>query len=158
MKRQDIIACFFSIAVCLIAAAIGSIFTSASLPIWYSSLTKPALNPPSWVFGPVWTVLYILMGIAAFLIWQKGWKRKDVQEALSVFGLQLGLNILWSMFFFGLQNPGLAFLDIVLLWLSIIWTIVLFQKLSRPAAYLLAPYLAWVTFASYLNLSIWLLN
>lgn len=125
---------------------------------WYDALIKPALNPPSWIFSPVWTVLYIMMALSAFLVWKKGWKRKEVRIALAMFGVQLALNLIWSPLFFGLQNPLLAFVDIVLMLAAIIWTIVLFYKLSRFAAYLLIPYLIWVSFATYLNFSIWWLN
>lgn len=147
-----------AIIVCECAGIVGSIFTFSAIPTWYAALTKPTLNPPSWVFGPVWTTLYALMGIALFLIWQKGPNRKDVRKALTVFGLQLALNALWSIVFFGLHSPGWAFLNIVLMWLSIVWTMVLFYKISKPALYLLLPYLLWVSFAAYLNYSIWILN
>lgn len=143
---------------CLAVGLSGSFFTFGSIPTWYATLTKPALTPPSWVFGPVWTLLYIFMGIAAFLIWKQGLKKKEVRTALLVFLLQLGLNFLWSILFFGLLNPAIALVDIVLMWGSIVWTIVLFRRLSRPAAYLLLPYLAWVSFATYLNAAIWVLN
>lgn len=149
---------FLAIGASLSAGAIGSVFTARAVPTWYAGLVQPALNPPAWVFGPVWTVLYILMGIAAFWIWRNGWNRKNVRVALGVFGVQLLLNVAWSMIFFGLQRPGWALVSIVILWLAIVWTMVLFYKISRPAAYLLAPYLLWVTFASYLDYSIWMLN
>ncbi|MBI4099243.1 tryptophan-rich sensory protein, partial [Candidatus Parcubacteria bacterium] len=112
----------------------------------------------AWVFWPVWTAHYALMGIASFLIWRMGWERKEVKMALGVFGIQLFLNTIWSIIFFGLQNPGWALVDIVLLWLAIIWTIIMFYKISKPAAYLLLPYILWVRFAAYLNYSIWMLN
>lgn len=125
---------------------------------WYDALIKPALNPPSWIFSPVWTVLYIMMAVSAFLVWKKGWKRKEVRLALAMFGVQLALNLIWSPLFFGLQNPLLALVDIIVMLAAIIWTIILFYKLSRPAAYLLIPYFLWVSFATYLNFSIWWLN
>lgn len=125
---------------------------------WYASLVKPALTPPSWIFSPVWTVLYVLMAVSAFLIWKKGWRRKEVRVALMAFGFQLALNLVWSPLFFGLQSPRLALLDIVLLLAAISWTMVAFWRLSRTAAYLLLPYLVWVAFATYLNFSIWRLN
>jgi tryptophan-rich sensory protein len=134
------------------------VFTFSSIPTWYAALVKPPLNPPSWVFGPVWTILYALMGIAAFLIWQKLEKNKKAKESLMLFGLQLTLNTLWSIVFFGLQMPGLAFIIIVMMWLAIAGTIFSFAKISRTAAYLLVPYLIWVSFASYLNFGLWFLN
>lgn len=147
-----------AIVICELAGIIGSVFSYSAIPTWYSTLTKPALNPPSWVFGPVWTTLYALMGIAVFLIWKQGWNRNDVKKALKVFALQLILNASWSVVFFGLENPGLAFVNIALMWLAIIWTMTLFYKISRPAMWLLVPYILWVSFASYLNYSIWMLN
>lgn len=153
---------FFKLAVAIgvseLAGVIGSFFTISAIPTWYTGLVKPALNPPSWVFGPVWTILYALMGIAAFLVWKNGWERKDVKIALGVFGIQLFLNAIWSIIFFGLQSSDWALVDIVLLWFAIVWTMVVFYKISKPAAWLLAPYLLWVSFASYLNYSIWILN
>ena len=127
-------------------------------PIWYESLVKPALTPPSWLFGPVWTVLYAMMALAAVLVWRQGWERGEVKRALGVFLLQLVLNLVWSPLFFGAHKVGLALLDIVLMWVAIVWTIRLFYKLSRPAAYLLVPYLVWVSFAMYLNFALWMLN
>lgn len=147
-----------SIIVCELAGIIGSLFTFSAIPTWYATLAKPALNPPAWVFGPVWTTLYALMGIAAFIVWKKGLDRSDVRKALSVFGFQLILNALWSIIFFSLQSPGWALVNIAVLWISIVCTMVLFYKISRPAMWLLAPYILWVSFASYLNYSIWILN
>lgn len=147
-----------AIAVSLLAGIIGSVFTTSSVSSWYLTLTKPDLNPPSYVFGPVWTTLYALMGIAAFLIWKKGLDRKDVKVALGIFIIQLVLNTLWSIIFFGLHSPGAALVEIVFLWLAILATIIAFYKISRAAAYLLLPYILWVSFAAYLNYSIWVLN
>ncbi len=158
MKLNNTFKLIIAIGVSELAGIIGSVFTISAIPNWYAGLVKPALNPPAWVFGPAWTTLYALMGIAAFLIWRMGWERKEVKMALGVFGTQLFLNAIWSIIFFGLQNPGWALVDIVLLWLAIVWTMVVFYKISRPAAYLLVPYLLWVSFASYLNYSIWMLN
>ncbi|MBI2108677.1 MAG: tryptophan-rich sensory protein [Parcubacteria group bacterium] len=147
-----------AIAVSEAAGIIGSVFTVSAIPTWYAGLVKPALNPPSWVFGPVWTILYALMGIAAFWVWRMGWERKEIKMALGVFGIQLFLNAIWSIIFFGLHSSTWALVDIILLWFAIVWTMVVFYKISKPAAYLLIPYLLWVSFASYLNYSIWLLN
>ena len=141
-----------------LAGIIGSTFTFSAIPTWYATLTKPALNPPSWIFGPVWTTLYALMGIAAFLVWRNGLDRKDIRKAITVFAFQLILNATWSIIFFGLQSPAFALMYIIILWLAIIWTMVLFYKISKPAMYLLIPYILWVSFATYLNYAIWLLN
>ncbi len=140
------------------AGAIGSVFTVSAIPNWYVGLAKPALNPPGWIFAPVWTTLYALMGIAAFLVWKKGLEKKEVKAAIAAFSVQLFLNAIWSILFFGLHDPLFAFVDIVFLWIAILWTIIAFYKISRAAAYLLFPYLLWVTFAAYLNYSIWYLN
>ena len=158
MKVNNFFKLVIAIAVAELAGVIGSVFTISAIPNWYAGLAKPALNPPAWVFGPAWTTLYALMGIAAFSIWRMGWEPKEVKMALGVFGIQLFLNAIWSIIFFGLQNPGWALVDIILLWLAIVWTIAVFYKISKPAAYLLVPYLLWVSFASYLNYSIWMLN
>ncbi|CAN5173218.1 TspO/MBR family protein [soil metagenome] len=141
-----------AIIICEGAGIIGSFFTVNSVNTWYSTLNKPFFNPPSWLFGPVWTILYLMMGISLYLIWEK--KKVD----LKWFWIQLVLNSLWSILFFGLKNPGLAFLEIILLWGAIFLTIRGFWKYKRLSAYLLIPYLLWVTFATILNLSIVLLN
>ncbi len=124
---------------------------------WYTHLVQPALTPPGWVFGPVWTILYILMGVAAWLVWQR-YGLAGAVWPLGLFILQLVLNTLWSYLFFGLQNPGGAFLDIVALWLSILASLIAFWQYYPPAGKLLLPYLLWVTFAVYLNLQFWRLN
>nr|WP_284738471.1 TspO/MBR family protein [Methanoculleus sp. CWC-02] len=142
----------------MLAALIGSIFTTPAIPTWYAALAKPELNPPAWVFGPVWTVLYILMGIALYLVWSRGWGQKNVRVAMAIFGIQLVLNVLWSYLFFGLQAPYFAFLEIVLLWIAILMTIAAFYRVSVSAAVLLVPYLLWVSFAAYLNYGIYVLN
>ena len=146
------------VIICLAAGFIGSIFTMPSLPAWYAGLNKPPFNPPNWIFGPVWTTLFILMGISAWLVWEKGFRNKEVRSAIMLFCAQLALNMLWSLLFFGLKSPLLAFANIIALWLLILATIVSFYRISRPAAWLLIPYILWVSFASVLNLSIWLLN
>lgn len=135
-------------------AAIGSFFTFDSISSWYSTLNKPFFSPPNWVFGPVWTTLYILIGISAYL----AYKSKASKLAMAVFAIQLILNTLWSIIFFGLKNPALAFVEIILLWLSILYMIKLFYSANKLSAYLLIPYILWVSFASILNLAIWLLN
>lgn len=131
----------------------SSIFTIRAIPTWYATLAKPAFSPPNWVFGPVWTTLYALMGIAAFLVWQQ--PHTERRRALWLFGIQLVLNGLWSAIFFGLRSPAGALFVIVALWWAILATMVTFSRISKPAALLLLPYLLWVTFATYLNYSIW---
>ncbi len=158
MKLNSFFKLITAIVVSELAGIIGSFFTVSAIPTWYTTLAKPSLNPPSWIFGPVWMTLYLLMGIAVFLVWNKSWDRKDVRKALAVFGLQLVLNAVWSIIFFGLHSPLWALVDIALMWLTIIWTMVLFYKISKPAMWLLVPYILWVSFASYLNYSIWILN
>lgn len=126
--------------------------------VWYNSLIKPSFTPPAWLFGPAWTILYILIGISAFLVFRKGLKKNGASEALKFFSIQLILNLLWSPVFFGAHQILLGFVVIILLWYFIYRTIKLFEKIDRTASYLLYPYLAWVTFASILNLSVLLLN
>ncbi|MBN2517805.1 MAG: tryptophan-rich sensory protein [Candidatus Altiarchaeota archaeon] len=147
-----------AILVSEMAGIIGSVFTTPAIPTWYATLEKPFFNPPSWVFAPVWTTLFVLMGIAAYLVWEKGFEKKEVRKALSIFGVQLVLNTMWSILFFGAQSPLLAFIEIIILWFAILLTIVKFWRISKNAGLLLIPYIAWVSFASVLNLSIWLLN
>ena len=147
-----------SIVICNLAGIIGSVFTVSSVGSWYSTLVKPDFSPPNWIFGPVWTTLYTLMGIAAYLVWEKGVKKKHVGKALGVFGIQLVLNLFWSFLFFGMRNPFYAFVEIIFLWLAIIASIVLFYKIDKRAAYLLIPYILWVSFAAFLNYNLWVLN
>lgn len=142
-----------SLAVCQLAGIIGSIFTANSIPNWYQTLEKPFLSPPNWIFGPVWISLYILMGISLFLVWKK--KNKI---ALILFFIQLILNSIWSVIFFGFQRIDIAFAEIIILWIFILLTIVFFFKISKLAAWLLIPYILWVSFAGYLNFSIWQAN
>jgi tryptophan-rich sensory protein len=153
----DGLALVISVAVCFAAAAAGSWLTFASLDTWYAGLAKPSLNPPNWVFGPVWSTLYLLMAIAAWLIWQQR-ARTRIRLPLSLFAAQLAVNVAWSGCFFYLERLGLAFGDVVLLWLLILATMVSFFRVSRAAGALLVPYLLWVSFASYLNFAIWRLN
>lgn len=140
------------------AGIIGSIFTFSSIPTWYVSLVKPSFSPPNYVFGPVWATLYFLMGTAAYLVWQKGTKNIKVKYALRLFFVQLALNALWSIIFFGLKNPSLAFAEISVLWYVILQTTKSFYKISPLAGKLFIPYLVWVTFAAILNASIVVLN
>ena len=147
-----------SIIICLSAGAIGSIFTISQVNSWYLTLNKPFFNPPSWVFSPVWTTLFILMGISLYIVWNKGIERRNVKQALYIFGIQLILNVSWSAVFFGMENLLGGLIVIILLWIAIFITIIRFKKISKPAAYLLIPYIAWVTFAGLLNLVIWIIN
>lgn len=147
-----------AVAVCQMAAILGSIFTTPAIPTWYAGLRKPDLAPPNWVFAPVWTILYLLMGISLFFILNVGPERRPVREPVVIFGVQLALNILWSYLFFGMQSPLLGLIGIVALWVMIVLTIVSFFKVSKLAALLLVPYLIWVGFASYLNYALLILN
>ena len=158
-KRKAITLIGFVI-LCEVIGAIGSIFTIPNIPSWYAFLSKPFFSPPNWVFGPVWTTLFLLMGVALFLIWET--KGKEVLEkrknAINWFGVQFVFNILWSYLFFGLKNPFLGFIGIVFLWASIALTIIAFKKVNKKAAYLLVPYILWVTFAGILNFAVMILN
>ena len=147
-----------AIIICQAAGLIGALFTRSAIPDWYAFLTKPELAPPNWIFAPVWTTLYLLMGIAAFLVWKRGLDRTDVRLALSIFTVQLVLNTLWSIIFFGLRAPGWAFIEIALMWVAILASIIAFSRISKTAAWLLVPYILWVSFAAYLNYSIYILN
>ncbi|MFP4539718.1 MAG: TspO/MBR family protein [Candidatus Paceibacterota bacterium] len=158
MAIKDLVKLAIAIAVPLLVGFVGSYFTAPAIESWYADLVKPTLNPPSWVFGPAWAVLYVLMGVAAFLVWQRGFHRKDVRTALYIFVFQLFLNGIWSFIFFGLQSPLWALIDITLLWFAIVFTTTVFYRISPISAYLLIPYIAWVSFAAYLNAMIFLLN
>ncbi len=170
-----------SLLVCLSAGVAGSVFTVSAIAGWYAGLVKPSLSPPNWVFGPVWTTLYILMGVSLYLVWKRDWKIENEilspkkkawnrwserfwvgdlqkQNVIAIFTVQLLLNAIWSFVFFGLHQPGWAFFVLVALWCSIVYVIVNFYRISKTSAWLLLPYLAWVSFAGYLNLAIWLLN
>ncbi len=146
-----------SFVVVFVVAGAGSTATFDSIPTWYAELTKPPFNPPNFIFGPVWTILYAFMAISLFLIW-KGKQTKEAIYARKVFVVQLGLNFLWSFVFFGAHQLGLAVITILALWASILYTILLFKRINKTAANLLVPYLLWVSFATLLNVSIFLLN
>jgi tryptophan-rich sensory protein len=158
MKLKDIFKLIIAVLIVELVGVVGSFFTTSSISSWYPTLIKPALNPPNWVFAPVWTTLYALIGVSVFLIWRHGLRQRRIRIALTIFSAQLILNVIWSIIFFGFQNPLLAFIEIIILWLAIVWTIFAFYKISRLAACLLMPYIIWVSFAAYLNYSIWLLN
>lgn len=163
MKINNGFKLIIAVVVAEFAGIIGSFFTTPSISMWYAGIIKPALNPPSWIFGPVWTTLFVLMGISAWLVWKRLDSRfhendRNIKIALGIFIGQLVLNTLWSIIFFGLHSPGGALIEIVFLWLAILTTIIAFAKISKPAAWLLVPYILWVSFAGYLNYSIWQLN
>ena len=147
-----------AIIVCEAVGILGSVFTIPAITTWYQTLNKPVFSPPNYVFGPIWTTLYALMGISIFLILEKKIKNKEKNKLIYLFSLQLFLNFLWSIIFFGFHLPLLAFLDIVFLWVSILLLIIRFWKISKPASYLLMPYLLWVSIASVLNAAIVILN
>jgi tryptophan-rich sensory protein len=142
----------------LLASSIGSFATVRAIPRWYAGLAKPSFNPPEWLFGPAWTVLYLMMAVAAWLVWKQGLGVPGVKLALIVFLAQLVLNSLWSILFFGLRSPLAGLVEIIVLWLAILATIFLFFRVSVPAGVLLFPYIAWVTFAAILNAAILRLN
>jgi tryptophan-rich sensory protein len=158
MNRSTLVKITLAVVACEVAGGLGSLLTFPSVGTWFATLVRAPLAPPNWLFGPVWTLLYLMMGIAAGLVWSRGLKKREVRVALGIFVGQLALNVLWSGLFFGLHKLGAAFAEILTLWVAIVATILAFKKISRPAAWLLAPYLAWVTFASYLNFAIWWLN
>ena len=142
----------------LLTSSIGSFATVRALPVWYKGLAKPSFNPPGWLFGPAWTVLYLMMAVAAWLVWKQGLGVPGVKLALVVYLAQLILNALWSILFFGFRSPLAGLVDIIVLWLAILATIVLFFRASVPAGVLLLPYIAWVSFAAILNAAILRLN
>lgn len=147
-----------AILICQFAGILGSLFTFPSIQTWYVTLSKPSFTPPNWVFGPVWLTLYTLMGISAYLVWEKGMKRREVREALTLFGIQLGLNSLWSVIFFGLHQLFIGLIEILALLAVLAYTILRFYGISKNAAYLLIPYFLWGCIATALTYSVWLLN
>lgn len=157
-KTGDVLRLIVSIVVCQLAGGAGSVFTAPSISTWYTTLRKPAFTPPNWVFAPVWITLFVLMGVAAFLVWRRGLRSSQPRKALTLFAVQLVLNVLWSAVFFGLRSPLGGLVAIIILWLAILLTIVYFMKVSRTAGLLLIPYIAWVSVATALNLSIVIMN
>ncbi len=156
-RGRQILALVVSLALCFGVAALGNLVTLSEIDSWYAGLSKPAWTAPNWVFGPVWTVLYLLMAIAAWRVWRKN-PRQPVQRPLALFLIQLGMNCAWSFIFFGAHWIAYAAVEIVLLWCFILLTIIAFWRIDRPAALLLLPYLAWVSYASALNFALWQLN
>jgi tryptophan-rich sensory protein len=147
-----------SVLLCQLAGAIGSAFTASSLENWFILFEKPAFSPPSWIFFPIGVTLYTLMGISFYIVWEKRLQQREVKIGLLIFGIQLGLNSLWSFLFFGLRSSYYAFVERIFLWLAIFLTIVKFRKIPKSASYLLLPYIIWVSFAMLLNYYIWILN
>ncbi|MCW5729498.1 MAG: tryptophan-rich sensory protein [Alphaproteobacteria bacterium] len=142
---------------CFLVSGLGGFLTSLSVDTWYQELEKPPYNPPDWIFAPVWSLLYVMIAVAGWLVWRRT-EIRAAQPAFALYGAQLALNLLWSALFFGLRSPLLGLVGIVALWLAIAATLIAFTRYERLAAALLAPYLAWVTFAFFLNLAIWRLN
>lgn len=155
---KEIIRLIVSIVIVFLAGAVGTVSTLKEITTWYTSLVKPSWTPPNWAFGPVWTTLYVLIGISLYLVWREGLNRKDVRIALVVFAVQLILNMVWSLVFFGTHNIFGGLVLVILLWISILANIIVFYRISRPAGVILIPYLIWVTIASYLNYSVFVLN
>jgi translocator protein len=157
MKKAEIIKLIVSLILPLGLGSIAGMFTAGAVPEWYASLNRPSFNPPNWLFGPVWTALYIIMGISLFLIWKQS-KSKERDLVVFVFLLQMALNFAWSFIFFYFNMIGFALIEIILLWMSIVIMLVLFYKIKPVAAYINIPYLLWVTFATILNAAYYILN
>lgn len=155
---SDAVRLIVSILIAQSAGVVGSFFTAPAIPTWYETLVKPSFTPPNWVIGPVWVVLYTLIGIALFLVWRMGLEKREVRIAIGIFAVQLVLNALWSWAFFGLQSPLTGLIVIIVLWVAILLNIVIFYRISKTAGLLLIPYILWVSFATALNYSIWILN
>jgi translocator protein len=157
MKTTNILTVIICIALPLIVGGVAGIATSGNINAWYATLNKPVFNPPNYLFGPVWTILYILMGISLFMIWRS--PSCDARNyALAIFGIQLILNFAWTFLFFHYKLPGWAFVEIILVWISVMAMIIIFHRINKTAAFIQIPYLLWVSFASVLNGSIWYLN
>lgn len=181
MNYKNLFKLLVSIIICELAGVIGAIFTTPEIGAWYKTLNKPSFNPPNWIFGPVWTTLFVLMGISLYLVWVKNWQVKNElnfngkkawnsvsqkfftgtwQKAniVIIFAVQLILNILWSVVFFGAHSPGAAFFVLLMLWIAIVYTIINFYRVSKTSAILLLPYILWVSFAGVLNYFLWMIN
>ena len=157
-RPNDYVLLAASVALTIVAAVVGGIITASPVQTWYQTIQKPSWNPPNWLFGPAWTILYLLMAVALWRVWRLGWGEGGVRLAVILFLVQLVLNVLWSLVFFGLRQPGWAVLEIAVLWGFILATLITFYRLERLAGLLLIPYLAWVTFAGILNGVVWQLN
>jgi tryptophan-rich sensory protein len=157
MVNSNLIKFILAVLFTLVFGGLGGIVTSNEITNWYAGLHKPSFNPPNYLFGPVWTLLYFLMGISLYLIW-KQLPSPSKTKSIILFFIQFGLNFCWSFIFFKFHKPGFAFAEIILMWIFILLTILSFSKLNKTAAWLLVPYIAWVSFATLLNYSIWQLN
>jgi benzodiazapine receptor len=157
MKRNDTIKLITAVSLTVVLGAVGGLVTAPEIPTWYAGLNKPSFNPPNWLFGPVWTTLYILMGISCYLIWKQPVSAAR-NKALCLFVIQFALNFCWSFIFFGMHETGWALAEMMVLWITILLTIFAFAKFSKTAAWLLVPYISWVSFAMLLNGAIWRLN
>lgn len=155
---KPFVKCIISIAIPLAIGGVSGFFTTEGVATWFTTVNKPSFNPPNWLFAPVWTALYIMMGIGFFLIWKSNAAATLKNKAIRIYFIQLSFNFLWSFLFFYMHQPGWALLDILLLWVSIILTMFAFRKVSVAAPWLLLPYICWVSFATLLNYSIWRLN
>jgi benzodiazapine receptor len=158
VSLSSVIRLVVSVLACLAAGGIGSLFTYKAIPTWYRALKKPRYTPPNWAFGPIWTTLYILMGVSVFLVWNKGLTVYGATVAFTLFWIQLVVNVIWSVIFFGMKSKGGGVIIIIVLWLLILATTVIYFGVSAWAGGLLVPYIVWVSVASYLNIGIWLLN
>jgi translocator protein len=158
MTRADGLKLATCVVLPMLVGATSGLFTETGPGSWYAGLEKPSFNPPGWALGPVWAALYVMMGLAAFLIWRKGWELRPVRIGLTLFAIQLILNGLWTPAFFGLQSPLAGLIVIAFLWVAIVLTLISSAALSALAAGLMVPYLLWVTFAGVLNASIYVLN
>ena len=156
MKKLGKLIC--SVSLCLMTGFVGSFSTMNSVKTWYAELSRPSFTPPDWTFGVVWPILYVMMGISVFMIWNRGLDKRKVKVALGLFVLQLVLNGLWTPIFFGLHMIALALIEIVLLWIAILLTILVFWRISKTATFFLFPYILWVSFAVILNTALWYLN
>ncbi|MBC8469082.1 MAG: tryptophan-rich sensory protein [Planctomycetes bacterium] len=156
MKKFSKLVC--SVSVCLLTGFLGSFVTMDSITTWYADLSRPSFTPPDWTFGVVWPILYVMMGVSAFLIWERGINKRQIKVAMGLFVLQLVLNGIWTPIFFGLHMIALALVEIVLLWVAILLTIIAFWRISKASTFLLFPYILWVSFAVVLNAAFWYLN
>ncbi len=155
--RFNIFRLVASLIICQSAGFLSSLFTTPAISGWYAGLEKPTFNPPNWIFSPVWIFLYLLMGVILYILWQN-LPKVEAKIALAFFVVQLALNILWSVIFFGFKLPAVAFIEIIILWIFILLTMIKSAKVSKAAVYLLLPYILWVNFAAVLNFFLWRLN
>jgi len=158
MKVGQAVKALVFVITCELVGVLGSVFSIRAIPTWYATLTKPWFTPPSWLFGPVWIILYAMMGIAAYLVWESKGHKKLMPFAKSAFCWQLSFNLCWSIFFFGYESLGKGLIDIVAMWVTLLITIVLFYRISKKAALILVPYIVWVSIATALNFCLWRLN